>query len=208
MTKKIWRNGGLQIRYFGRALKPTRGKLTETWKYSHGSNIGSSNYRLLTKYREICPPPVVVRQGPELAFLTFLLYIQTFRVFIWNKFVRKFSFKHNNKGTVSRKGECSIVHINRLQQFCTATDCKPSQNTKFTTLQSPLLHPIHISKANSVSRDELTSHDPFLGQRGHVGTHQKAMPPAVTHMSTKLSVVLVHHLTSVFWLYWIVRSFL
>ena len=71
--------------------------------------------------------------------------------------------KHNNKGIASRKGECSTVRINRLQQFCTATDCKPSLNTTFTTLHSPLLHPIHISKASSVSRDEQTSHDPFLG---------------------------------------------
>ena len=61
------------------------------------------------------------------------------------------------------RASVSIVRINRLQQFCTATDCKHSQNKTFTILHSLLLHPIYISKANSVSRDELTSHDPFLG---------------------------------------------
>ena len=122
--------------------------------------------------------------------------------------MRKFSFKHNNKGTVSRKGECSIVRINRLQQFCMATDCKPSQNTKFTSLYSPLLHPVYTFQKQIRSAWMSWHHmTHFLEQQGHDGTHQKAMPPAVTHMSTKTSVILVHHLTSVFWLYWIVRSF-
>ena len=31
--------------------------------------------------------------------------------------MRKFSCKHNNKGTVSRKGECSIERMNRLQHI-------------------------------------------------------------------------------------------
>ena len=91
--------------------------------------VEGNNYRLLTKYGEIFPPAVVVRQGPELAF--YCISIPSESLFEINLCL---NFHSNNiKGNVSRKGECSIVRINRLQQFCTTMHCEPSQKTKFIT---------------------------------------------------------------------------